>query len=588
MKLISKYEGVLKMQNLNISKQFFKDVWNLTKGYWQSEAKIKAFVLLAIILVLKFGSVYLDVWYNDWSRDFDNALFKKSNTLYDLLITFGWLSAIYIAVGMADYYFNEKLIIDWRCWLTESFLNKWLTDKAYYNLQMFNHDTDNPDQRISDDIKDFVSKTLSISLSFLTSFTRIISFSVILYNLSSALEISVLGKNLQINGSLCWIALLYAIFGTYTTHYIGKKLVAIDFDQQRYEADFRFSMVRMRENAESIAFYSGEKQEKLVFSDRFKLLIDNFWKYVNKALQIIGFRVCYKQIASILPYFVCLNYYLTHDSMELGNLTQIANAFSVIQGALSYFVDSYIGLAAWQAVTMRLTTFNNHMQEISEETEKYNPERLAIYGSVEAKDLQVNLPNGEILLKPMNIVLEAGKNVLIKGKSGCGKSTLLRAISGIWPFGEGSIKMPNKEQIMFIPQKPYLPLGTLRDGILYPGNKNVTDEELIQLLEQCQIGYLKDQLSTVADWSHVLSVGEQQRLAFVRVFIQKPQWLFLDEATSALDEATEARMYMLLGEKLSMTTLVSVAHRSTLKKFHQIVLDIDKESKSVSLYQLKE
>lgn len=571
------------MQDFTISKQFFKDVWYLTKSYWQSEEKKKAFLLLGSIIGLTLGVVYMLVQLNHWYNSFYTALQAyQADKIYSELKRFGYLAAIYIFLAVYAYYLQQCLIINWRRWLTEKFLATWMKNKTYYHLQMFGHDTDNPDQRISEDVSLFVELTLSLTIGFIKSMCTFFSFVVILYNMSGPLQFSFLGKEWTINGYMFWASLLYSIIGTFITHYVGKRLVAINFIQQRYEADFRFSMIRMRESAESVAFYSGEEQEKLVFTERFNRLMKNFWELVTKKKQLVWLQSGYGQLAIIFPYVVAMSRYLSKE-ITLGGLMQVSSAFGRVQDSLSFFVDSYTTLAQWQSVVVRLTAFGRHMQEVSEEAEKFHLDRFATAEAVQAENLQVNLPNGEALLKNISFVLEPGQNVLVKGPSGCGKSTLLRAISGIWPYVEGKINLPDNKELMFIPQKPYLPLGSLREALLYPGNKPLSDAEIKELMELCQIGYLADQLEVVADWSHVLSVGEQQRLAFVRAHIQKPLWLFLDEATSALDEDTEAKMYELLGEGMTATTVVSVGHRSTLNRFHQRVLKLDKTNKTAVL-----
>ena len=344
-------------------------------------------------------------------------------------------------------------------------------------------------------------------------------------------------------------------------------------------------MIRLRESAESVAFFRGEAQEGSVFKLRFKMLLDNFWKLVNKQKQLVFLNSGYSQIAIIFPFVVAMNRYLTKE-VTLGGLMQVASAFGRVQDSLSYFVDMYSSIAQWQAVVMRLTYFGHHMHEVSQQAERFHVERFAAADVVEVNDMQINLPDGKPLLENISFTLHPGHNVLIKGVSGSGKSTLLRAISGIWPFVDGKIFLPSRDKLMFIPQKPYLPLGTLRAALNYPGNKPIDDTELIYLMDLCQIGYLKDKLDLEADWSHVLSVGEQQRLAFVRAHIQQPQWLFLDEATSALDEDTEATMYSLLQERLQQTTVVSVGHRSTLNKYHELVLRLNKSTRQVTLEKL--
>lgn len=574
------------MYKFALSRQFFRDVWYLTKSYWQSEEKKKAFFLLGCIISLTLGIVYMLVLLNQWNNSFYSALQNyETEKIFDELLHFSWLAAIYIILAVYSYYLQQTLILHWRRWLTNRFIDIWLKNKTYYHLQMFGKDTDNPDQRISEDVRLFVEMTLGFSVGLLKAFCTFASFVVILYKMSGPFTMQLFGRSWTIDGYLFWAALIYSIIGTYITHIVGRKLVQLNFIQQRYEADFRFSMIRLRESAESVAFYRGEGQEGVVFKDRFKLLLDNFWKLVNKQKQLVWLNSGYSQIAIIFPFVAAMNRYLSKE-FTLGGLMQVSSAFGNVQGALSYFVDMYTSIAQWQAVVMRLTYFGRHMQEVSADAERFHLERFATSAAVSAENMQVNLPDGSPLLQNICFKLEPGQNVLIKGVSGSGKSTLLRAVAGIWPFVEGKINLPETDELMFIPQKPYLPLGTLREALLYPGTKPVSDEALKRLMETCQIGYLQDKLDMAADWSHVLSVGEQQRLAFVRAHIQQPIWLFLDEATSALDEETEAAMYRLLAERLPQTTVVSVGHRSTLNKYHALVLRIDKQEHSVHLEKL--
>lgn len=574
------------MQKFTLTRQFFKDVWYLTKSYWQSEEKKKAFWLLTCIIALTLGIVFMLVQLNTWNNSFYSALQNyDAEKISSELIHFSWLAAIYIILSVYSYYLQQTLILHWRRWLTTRFIDIWLQNKTYYNLQMFGKDTDNPDQRISEDVRQFVEMTLGFAIGILKSLCTFISFVFILYQLSGPLSFSFMGKTWTIHGYMLWASLFYSILGTYITHVVGRKLVKLNFIQQRYEADFRFSMIRLRESAESVAFYRGEAQEGRVFKNRFKLLLDNFWQLVNKQKQLVFLNSGYSQIAIIFPFVVAMNRYLSKE-VSLGGLMQVASAFGRVQDSLSYFVDMYSSIAQWQAVVMRLTYFGRHMHEVSQQAEQFHVERFATSEAVSVEQMQVNLPDDTALLQDISFTLQPGRNVLIKGVSGSGKSTLLRALAGIWPFVTGKINLPKTEELMFIPQKPYIPLGTLREALLYPGKKPLSDEELLYLLDLCQIGYLRDKLDLVADWSHVLSVGEQQRLAFVRAHIQEPKWLFLDEATSALDEDTEAAMYALLAERLRQTTLVSIGHRSTLNKYHELMLVIDKQTKSVRLTKI--
>ena len=485
---------------------------------------------------------------------------------------------------MYAFYLQQVLIINWRRWLTNEYIDEWLNHKTYYRLQMFGTATDNPDQRISEDVRMFVEYTLRFGIGILKAFTTFASFAsfvVILYNLSGPLQFKLAGMDIHIPGYLVWTALLYSIIGTWLTYKVGNKLVGLNFVQQKYEADFRFAMMRMRENAESVAFYSGEGHEGGVFKKRFSLLLNNFWSIIKKQKQLTWLNSWYSQIAIIFPLVVAMPRYLAKE-ITLGGLMQISSAFGRVQESLSYFVDMYSSIAEWQAVVERLTGFGLHMQQVKQENAQQDLQRKpGASDAIVATDMDVTLPDESAVLQNVSFTLKPGTNVLIKGVSGSGKSTLLRALAGIWPYVKGTLEIPEESKLMFIPQRPYLPLGTLKESLLYPGTESRTDEELKQLMEDCCIGYLYEKLYLEADWSHVLSVGEQQRLAFVRALIYKPVWLFLDEASSALDEETEAKVYTLLMEEAQQTTLVSVGHRSTLNKYHQKVLYLDKETHSL-------
>ncbi len=574
------------MNRLKEQGRFLRNVWLLTKSYWQSEERVKAFALLAVIIALTLAVVYVIVLINDWFNVFYEALQNyDTEKIFDELIHFSWLAALYIILMVYSFYLQQVLIINWRRWLTDRYIDEWLRNKTYYRLQVFGADTDNPDQRISEDVRLFVEMTLTFSIGVLKAVCTFVSFVVVLYKISGPLDFTLLGHSFHIEGYMVWVALVYSALGTWVTHVVGKKLVGLNFVQQRYEADFRFSMMRMRENAESIAFYSGEGREGSVFKKRFTLLLDNFWKIIQKRKQLIWINSGYSQIAIIFPLVVAMPRYLAHQ-ITLGGLMQVSNSFQQVQTSLSYFVDMYASIAEWQSVVNRLTGFGLHMREVKQKKLQPDLQRTAAQGAITAEGLDITLPDGRVLVENASFTLPGGKNILVKGPSGSGKSTLLRVLAGIWPYVKGRLAMPEAGETMFIPQKPYLPLGTLREALLYPGSKSCTDEELISVLKECSIGYLAGSLYVEADWSHVLSGGEQQRVAFARALLYKPAWLFLDEATSALDEATERAMYTLLAEKMPQTTVISIGHRSTLNSFHSAGLFLDKDRRELTCGQL--
>jgi putative ATP-binding cassette transporter len=462
------------------------------------------------------------------------------------------------------------LEIKWRRWLTENYLKDWLNKRTYYLMQLLDRRTDNPDQRISEDLRLFVSLTLRLSLGLLKATVTLFSFVLILWNLSGTLTIPLGQQEITIPGYMVWVAILYAIIGTWLTAKIGRPLVGLNFDQQRYEADFRFSLVRLRENSESIALYGGEGQEAASFAERFKKVFGNFRDLMNRQKKLTWFTSGYGQIAIIFPFLVAAPRYFSNQ-IQLGGLIQTASAFGRVENALSFFVEGYSLLAEWQAVVSRLTGFVDNMDYVTGKTGQgaIKINRVA-EPSVAVAGLDVGLPNGEKLLDSLELRLATGDSLLITGPSGCGKSTLLRTLAGIWPFGQGTINIPHNQKVLFLPQKPYLPLGTLRDVLLYPHKTGkMTDETIRDVLVLSKLADLAGQLDKTENWSQILSLGEQQRIAFARAILQRPDWLFLDEATSALDEATEQAMYQLLRDKLKDSSIVSIGHRGTLIAYHR-------------------
>ncbi len=564
-----------------IKLSFFKEVWRLTRDYWRSSEKWLAGGLLATIVALNLGDVYLLVRLNEWNNGFYNALqHYNQKVFFSALGTFTILAAIYIVIAVYELYFQQMLEIRWRRWMTEHYLQNWLQRQNYYRLQLTGNSADNPDQRISEDIKLFVSATLTLSLGILKALVTLFSFTVILWNLSGTLTIPWVHGKLAIPGYMVWMALAYAIVGTWLTAKIGRPLVKLNFDQQRYEADFRFSLVRLRENSESVAFYQGEAQERQNFSGRFKKAFENFYQLMKQQKRLTWFTAGYDQIAIIFPFLVAAPRFFSHQ-IQLGGLVQTASAFGRVQDSLSYFVDSYASIAEWQAVVERLVGFNRQIEFVSE-----SPDLTTVqFGAAkeprfDVTGLKVALPGGEVLFEDLQFQLDKGDSLLITGPSGAGKSTLMRTFAGIWPFAQGQISLPQGEKVLFLPQKPYLPLGTLREVLLYPsGTGSIPDATIKEVMSRCRLDELINELDTIENWSHVLSLGEQQRIAFSRALLHRPQWLFLDEATSALDEPLEQLMYKLLQEELPDLTIISVGHRQTLTAFHRRRLHIDNDGR---------
>jgi len=555
---------------------FIQGLWQITRGYWVSEEKWRAGLLLGVIVSLNLGHVYILVLLNEWNNTFYNTLQNYDKDGFISAIgTFSILATCYIIVAVYELYMQQLLEIKWRRWLTQQYLQSWLHQRSYYQMQLLDNSTDNPDQRISEDVRSFVNLALRLSLGLLKATVTLCSFVVILWNLSGSFSIPIGDNEIAIPGYMVWIAIIYAAVGTWLTTKIGHPLVGLNFSQQRYEADFRFSLVRLRENSESIALYGGEKQEQHNLLNRFHMVVTNFRQLMLRQKKLTWFTSGYGQIAIIFPLIVAAPRYFSKE-IPLGGLIQTSSAFGRVQDALSFFVESYSLFAEWQAVIQRLIGFENSIKMAKSISEEVSIQvNHSDKSSIDVSQLSINLPNGELLLKNLNLTISQGDSLLMIGPSGCGKSTLMRTLAGIWPFGQGSITIPNGQSLLFLPQKSYLPLGTLRDCMLYPYKLGFKADDYIRsIMKLCKLGELVDKLDNIEDWSHILSLGEQQKIAFVRAILQEPNWLFLDEATSAIDEYTERELYKLVGE-LKNTAIISVGHRSTLVDYHKRKLVID-------------
>jgi len=565
---------------MGLSKRgFLRVAWSLAWPYWTGEEKWTARALLAVIVALNLIDVWLNVRFNAWNNDFYNALQEYDGPkFWWQFAVFGMLAVGLIINSVYQFYLRQILHIRWRRWMTDGFLKDWLADRAYYRMQLDQSATDNPDQRIAEDLDKFTSISLTLSIGLLNSVVTLLSFLFILWTLSGPLSIPLWGDtHVDIPGYMVIAAIIYAAGGTWLTQRIGGPLVGLLFNQQRYEADFRFSLVRLRENAESVAFYGGESREYDVFRGRFKHVVLNWWNVIRRRKKLTWFTQGYQQLAIVFPFLVAAPRYFSKE-IQLGGVMQIASAFGRVQDSLSFIVTSYAEIAEYQSVVERLRGFRARVDDIAAERAQPHPIEIEQRGVGVAVDgLDLHLPDGQALRE--EIALSAGPDspVLVTGPSGSGKSTLLRAIAGLWPFGRGNIRI-GEGHALFVPQRPYLPLGTLADAICYPAlDHEPRRAELEAALRAVGLSYLIDQLDVDGNWAQRLSGGEQQRVGFARVLLARPEIVFLDEATSALDEPAEASLYRLLREADWRPTIVSVGHHGTLKRFHEAIVDLGRQ-----------
>ena len=553
---------------LKFDRLFFREFWQLLKPYWSSEEKWIAFALLGASIVCTVIGVRASVAVNEFNRDFFNALqnFNKA-ALITSLMHFSIIAIIFMLAYGYAFYFNGLLDIRWRRWLTKNYLEKWLHNHTHYRIQLNNHNIDNPDQRISEDLSQFPATTLSIFFTLFQSTLTLVSFGYILWQLSGNLTIPIGSMHITIPGYLLWGALLYAVIGTRIVGFIGKKLAGLEYQQQRFNANFRFSLVRLRESSEQIAFYRGESNEnnKLHFS--FDQIFTNFTTILGLRKHLTFFTSGYGIVAKLFGLFMAIPLYF-QKKIQLGGMMQIASAFDHVIGASAIFIDGFSLFAEWRAVVSRLTEFNKSM-DVSQTVLSGIKIDEHEHNDIIIRDLKVALPDGRILLDNMNFILRSGGSFLLNGRSGLGKSTFLRALAGLWPHGEGKIQLPKDVKIFFLPQKPYLPQGSLKDVLLYPHNHPIDDCILEDALAHCSLIKLHHRLDEVKNWTQELSLGEQQLIAFARLFINKPDIIFLDEASSALDEKTESQVYQNLRKFLPNATIVSIGHRSSLHQLHE-------------------
>ncbi len=556
-------------------KESIKAFFKIAIPYWVSKDSKFAWFQLVLTICLVISTIVLAKQFNDWYKSFWDFIQEYNlNGFIAGLIMFVFLATLHVCSVVYKSYVISAMSIRWRKWLSNYYLERYLSKNSYYTIQLTDQETDNPDQRIAEDLNSFVNLSISLIISILTDLSMLITFVVILWSLSASVTVPIMGTEVTLpDGYMLYLAIAYAVVGTLITFIMGKPLVLLNFRQQRFEADFRYALIRVRENAESVALYKGEEEENKRFKYLFRDVVSNYIYLIKKTKSVGFFTLSYAQTAVIFPIIIAAPMYFAHI-ITMGSIIQINSAFGRVQDSLSTLIQNFTSLASWKAVIDRLALFE---KSINKSENLILPQITESADSkLRVKNLTVKKPNGETLLNNYSLELNQGESLLIKGHSGCGKSTFIRSLAGIWPFTQGEITLPKGERL-FLSQKPYMPLGTLKDAICYPSEaSNVTNENVAQLLDSVGLDYLKDSLNKVELWGQVLSLGEQQRISFLRAIINKPQILFMDEVTSALDEENETKMYKMIKELLPNTTIISVGHRSTLIAMHSQVVDFSK------------
>jgi len=563
-------------------------IWRLAIPYFRSEDRWPGLILLGSVIAIELAVVAVNVLINQWNARFYNALQDRNwDSFVTELLIFCALAGGYVVLRVYQLYLNQWLQIRWRRWMTAQYIDHWLDGPNHYRMQMLGDAADNPDQRIAEDIKQFIELGLFVGVGLLGSIVTLASFVVILWGLSAAAPLTINGVPWNIPGYLVWAALAYATLGTLLTHWIGRPLIGLNFNQQRYEADFRFNLVRVRENSEQIALLRGETAERGRLMDRFRAVVANWLAIMTRQKRLTFLTAGYNQASVVFPIIVVSPAYFA-GHIQLGALTQTASAFNSVQTALSFFVDSYVRIAEWRAVIERLAGFQTSIAG-AKTVATHAPNIAVTPGSgngVRLDGLEVALPSGKPLVTADNVSIAPRDQVLVTGPSGSGKSTLFRAVAGIWPFGKGKVSVPADAKPMTLPQRPYLPIGTLAAAISYPAEPGAFDAARIgELLVAVGLPAMAERLDEQAHWNRMLSLGEQQRLGIARALLHRPDFLFLDEATASLDEPAEAALYKLLKERLPNATIISIGHRSTLAAFHKRGLRLEREGDS---YRVKE
>ena len=544
-----------------------KQFWMFAGGYLSPKRSIKPLLFFVLIVTLTLFSVRLSLVHSTWYNNMYTALQEFNQTVFwEQMILFCFIAGFSVAAALISYYLNQRFSINWIEWLNTELLEKWMDKRAYYKSQYIGNNLDNPDQRIQQDIQSYVKTTLSLSTGVIDAVTSMISYTILLWGLAGPMTL----LGIEIPHAMVYLVFAYVIFTTLIAFWLGKPLIRLNFANEKLNANYRYSLIRVKEYAESIAFYAGEKVEKSRLYKQFRAVIDNMWDIVFRALKFSGFNLVVSQISVVFPLLIQVGRYF-EKQIKLGDLMQTLQVFGKLHSNLSFFRNTYDSFAEYKATLDRLTGFHYSVEAAQKQSKTDITDHPT---DVIFQHLSVKSPMGKILIKDLNLTLTQGNSLLIQGQSGVGKTTLLRTIAGLWSYAEGKIFCP-QHNTLFLSQRPYLPQGNLLTALYYPdATENVDLAKITRVLEQVQLAHLQDRLEQEQDWSRILSLGEQQRLAFARLLLHKPKVAFLDEASASLDEGMEHAMYRLIREELPNTTIISVGHRSTLVPLHQQQLEL--------------
>ena len=549
----------------------------LALPYFRSEDRLRACGLLAAVVGAEVGLVYVAVATNQWNARFFNALEARHwSNITNELVVFCLIVASAILASMAQYYFGQRLQINWRRWLTENYLSIWMAQGRHYRVRFVDTNIDNIHLRIANDVYLFVQRTHELGTGLLGSVMALLSFAFILWGLSAITPLPLFGVDLQFPGYLIWTALIYAGLGTLLAHWIGWRLIPLNFNQQRYESDFRFAIVRAADHSEAVALMRGEAVEREELRGRFANLVGNWTNLVIRQTRLTGFIACYGNISTVFPTLIVSPAYMI-GAIPLGILVQAANAFQRVEGAFAFCIGAYSKLAEWKAIMDRLSQMDTAMAKVDAHT---NEAGTIAVKTGQGEDFSVTnivarMPSGSEIARIPAQSFAPGERALITGPSGAGKSSLFRALTGLWPPGEGAVTLPRDADVLVMPQRPYFPLGKLRQSITYPmPQEEVPDLQIRAALSDVGLGHFAGRLDEEADWSVMLSGGEQQRVAFARVLLRKPAVLLFDEPVATLDDAAGRELYRILIERLPRTIILSIDRRGVLRDLHARTIEM--------------